>query len=151
MLKKKAISLVMSALVAFALCGSAAAVSDNSNPDVYVINSSAYLSTYNVALSAQSNHRMAIGVTVTGTSIMDKIGVSIIDIDQKTNGVWSDYNTLYALYNPNFYQYDTASYVDTISFYGAQGVQYRVTLTVYAGKGSGSDTGSLTSYTVTCN
>ncbi|MEA4896195.1 MAG: hypothetical protein VB064_13195 [Oscillospiraceae bacterium] len=148
MLKKKAISLVMSVLMAFSLCGNAFAVSENSN--INVINASAYLSTYNVALSAQADHRMAIGVTVTGTSIMDKIGVSIIDIDQKINGVWSDYNTLYALYNPNFYQYNTTSYVDTISFYGTQGVQYRVSLTVYAGKGSGSDTGILTSYTVTC-
>jgi hypothetical protein len=150
MFKRKAISLVMSVLMAFSLCGTAFAVSENSNPNVNVIKASAYLSTYNVALSAQTDHRMAIGVTVTGTSIMDKIGVSIIDIDQKINGVWSDYDTLYALYNPNFYQYDTTSYCDTISFYGTQGVQYRVTLTVYAGKGSGSDTGVLTSYTVTC-
>ena len=149
-MKKKALSLIMSLILVFPLCGSAFAVNESTDSD-YSINSSAYLTSYSVTLNAAANHRMAIDVLVYGTSIMDKIGVSIINIDQKINGVWSDYDTLYAINNPSFYQYDTLNYVNTISFYGTAGVQYRVTLTVYAGKGSGSDTGILTSYTVTCN
>lgn len=127
--------------MAFSLCGSAYAAT----------NASSYLSTYSVALTAGSNHQMVIDATAYGTSIMDKIGVSVANIDQKINGVWSDYENLYALNNPSFYQYDTVFYAGNIYFTGTQGVQYRVTLTVYSGKDGGYDTGTITSYTVTCN
>jgi len=155
MVKKRAISLVMLALLIASLCCNAFAatadtvkVNANSGP---VVNASSYLSTYSVSLSAASNHQMAIGVSVDGTSIMTKIGVSVIDIDQKINGVWSDYENLYAIDNPSFYQYNTLNYVATQYFAGTQGVQYRVTLTVYAGKNGGGDTRTITSYTATCN
>lgn len=122
----------------------------NTNPNtVSVLRASSYLSTYKVALTAKSNHRMAIDASVDGTGMMDKIGVSVVDIDQKINGVWSDYDTLYAIDNPTFYQYNSVSYRDTISFYGTQGVQYRVTLTVYASKNGGAHTGTITSYATT--
>lgn len=155
MLRKRTISLVTLLFMMLSLCGNAFAVSkntlDNNPKTVSILRASSYLSTYRVALTAKSNHRMAIEASIDGTGIMDKIGVSVVDIDQKINGVWSDFDTLYAIDNPYFYQYDTVSYLDTISFYGTQGVQYRVTLTVYASKNGGADTGTITSYTTTCN
>ncbi len=155
MIKKRIISLIAVVFLMASLFGSAYAASKSTldtNPnDVSVLRASSYLSTYRVSLTAKPNHRMSIDASIDGTGIMDKIGVSIVQVDQKINGVWSDYETFYAIDNPYFYQYDTVSYLDTISFYGTQGVQYRVTLTVYASKNGGADTGTITSFTTTCN
>lgn len=155
-MKKRILSLFMLVLMMSTLCCNALAVSSHAvDTNAKTIEASrrasSYLSTYSVSLTAKTNHRMAIDATVYGTSVMDKIGVSIVKIEQKTNGVWSNCDTLYAINNPDFYQYNTLNYVNTISFYGTQGVQYRVTLTVYAGKGSGSDSATVSSYVITCN
>ena len=109
-----------------------------------------YLERYTVVLSAKGNGRMLVSMIVDGVGIQDKIGVSKIDIDEKVDGKWHYYDTLYAVDHPEFYDYDTRDYLGDVSFYGTPGNSYRVTLLVYAGKDGGWDTGDITSYTVEC-
>lgn len=112
--------------------------------------SSAYLDGYSVGIEARGDGEIAVIMTVDGKGTMDKIGVTEVYIEKKVNGVWKEHETQYAAEHPEFYMYDSQDYVGNAYFYGTPGVSYRVTLMVYARKGSGSDTGFITSYTVVC-
>ena len=109
-----------------------------------------YLDGYSVVLSAKGDGRMLVTMIVDGVGVQDKIGVAKIDIDEKVNGKWDYYDTLFAVDHPEFYEYDTRDYLGEVSFYGTPGNSYRVTLLVYAEKDGGWDTGDITSYTVEC-
>ena len=87
---------------------------------------------YTVVLSAKGDGRMLVTMVVDGVGVQDKIGVSKIDIDEKVNGKWQYYDTLYAVDHPEFYDYNTRDYLGDVSFYGTPGNSYRVTLLVYA-------------------
>ncbi|NLH01587.1 MAG: hypothetical protein GX488_06790, partial [Clostridiales bacterium] len=109
-MKKRIFSIAMSVLLMLSLCGGAFAAGGTSSQQansVIAPKASAYLSSYRVTLTPKANHRMAIDALVYGTSIMDKIGISVIKIDEKKNGEWSSYDTLYAIDHPEFYQYNT--------------------------------------------
>ena len=120
------------------LCSIESSVIDESG-NTYSIDSSAIEESGNMPMGTIPNHKMHLTTAVTA-----------IRIDQKVNGTWSTYDTLYAIDNPNFYQYNTANYVDTVSFYGTQGTEYRVTITAYAGKSGRYDSATVTSYTAIC-
>lgn len=142
-MKKRAISILMIIVAVCSTFSMASAV------DV-VPYASAYLDGYSVALQAEGNGEMSVSMTVDGVGVMDKIGVREIYIEEKYNGVWNFYDSLDAAEHPEFYDYNSRDYIGTTYFTGRPGRSYRVTLTVYAKKGSGSDTGDITSYTVTC-
>ena len=111
---------------------------------------SAYLDSYSVSLGAKGNGRMNVSMTVDGVGVQDRIGVLAINIDEKVNGTWYAYEDAYSTENPDFIETNSRDYVGSYSFYGTPGRQYRVTITAYARKGSGSDTGTVTSPVVTC-
>lgn len=142
-MKKKVISLVLTAAFLLGASGAACAVEPRAS---YTLDS------YYVALTAEGNSEMNIGVIVNGVGVADKIGVQMVYIEYKTdpNDSWNYYDSLYAAENPDFYVYGERSYVDDISFTGVPGDIYRVTVTAYAKKGSLSDTGNVTSGSATC-
>ena len=111
---------------------------------------SRYLDYYSVELDAKNDETMRISVLVQGTSEQDKIGVSYIDIEEKIGNRWSYLDTLYAADNPHFYNYDSYDYVSDIDFEGTPGVEYRVTVCVYAEKDGGSDSKTITSGSCVC-
>ena len=111
---------------------------------------SAYLDGYGVSLVAKGNGKMNVTMTVDGVTTMDRIGVLCVDIDEKRNGVWYDFDEQYSDDNSYFVISDSYDYADDYSFYGTPGYQYRVTITAYARKDGGSDTGYVTSPVVTC-
>lgn len=143
-MKKRVVSFVMAVLMLFGTTTAMAAEVEDG------LRASYYLSTYSVALGARDNHRMAITVDVNGTGVMDKIGISVLCIDQKIDGEWYEFDTLYGYEHPDYYEYDSLDYFNTLYFTGEAGVQYRVTVTVFAQNSTGHDTGDVTSYTVTC-
>lgn len=112
--------------------------------------SSAYLDSYSVGIEARGNGTIAVAMTVEGCGQMEKIGVLEVEIEQKINGKWTYYDSLYISEHPEFYARNSWDYVGTTYFQGTPGVSYRVTLTVYASNSQGSDTGYITSYTVVC-
>lgn len=60
------------------------------------------------------------------------------------------YDTLDAVEHPEFYVYDARTYLNEIPFDGTPGISYRVTVMVYAQRGSGSDTGYISSLSEVC-
>ena len=113
---------------------------------------SAYLSDYSISIGTRGNCRIVITMDVNAVRTVDKLGCLMLVIDQKIDGVWSTYDVLFGIENPDFYMYNTASYLGGYSFYGTAGVQYRATMTAYAQDSTGYDTGEeLTSHVVTCS
>lgn len=142
-MKKRVFSLVFAFILAIAAVSAV-------NGEEIVPFASAYLDAYGVSLGAKGNGKMGVGMTVDGVGIQDRIGVLEIDIDEKINGVWHDYDEQYSAENPDFMESNSREYVGSYYFYGTPGRQYRVTITAYARKDGGSDTGTVTSPVVTC-
>lgn len=111
---------------------------------------SAYLSNYSIGFGARDNCRMVITMDVNAVHTVDKVGCIMLVIENKIDGTWYEYDTLFGIENPDFYMYDTASYLGSYEFYGEPGVQYRATMTAFAQDSTGYDTGDVTSYVVTC-
>ena len=93
---------------------------------------------------------MNVGMTVDGVTTMDRIGVTCVDIDEKRNGTWYDFDEIYSDEETDFIITNSYDYAGSYSFYGTPGRQYRVTITAYARKNGGYDTGYVTSPIVTC-
>ena len=111
---------------------------------------SAYLSDYSIGFGARDNCRMVVTMDVNGVRTMDKIGCQMLIIEHKINGVWYEYDTQLGIDHPDFYMYNTPSYLGGYEFYGEAGVQYRVTMIALAQNSTGYDTGEVTSYVITC-
>lgn len=111
---------------------------------------SAYLSDYTIAFGARDDCRMVITMDVNAVRTMDRIGCTKLVIEKKVDGTWLLDDVLVSADYPEFYAYNTASYFHSIDYYGVAGYQYRVTMTAYAGRDGGYDTGEITSYVVTC-
>lgn len=111
---------------------------------------SAYLSDYSIAFGARDNCRMVITMDVNAVRTMDRVGCMMLVIENKIDGRWYECDTLTSADYPEFLEYNTASYFNSIDYYGVAGVEYRVTMVAYARDSSGFDTGEVTSYVVTC-
>lgn len=144
-MKKKFVPVLLVLAMLLGLANTAYAADDQPAPYA-----SSYLEDYYVALSAKGNGKMQISMAVDGVGTQDKIGVSYIDIEEKENGKWSYYDTLYSVDHSDFFAYNTWEYTGAVAFYGTPGLSYRVTVYVYAQKGSGFDTGYVVSPTVVC-
>ena len=144
-MKKRLVSVLIGIAMLLGATSTAYAIEDVLTPY-----SSEYLDMYYVTLSAEGNGKMLITMGVVGVGIQDKIGVLYVDIEEKENGVWNYYDTLYAADHDDFFFYNAREYMGTATFYGTPGYSYRVTVHVYARNGSGSDTGDVTSYITVC-
>lgn len=112
---------------------------------------SLYLDSYSVTLQPLGDGEMYIDMTVEGTTLMTKIGVVEMYIEEKTpTGTWHEFDTLYGLDNPDFYMYNCIGYLGEYSFEGTVGNEYRVTLLVFAQNANGYDSGEITSVIAPC-
>lgn len=109
-----------------------------------------YLSSYSAGLQAKGNGRMSVSYAVIATRTMDKIGVDEILIEYWDGSDWCDYGSMSGANHPEFYTTDDLSHGGSISFTGVVGISYRATVTVYAEKDGGSDTGSVSSAKTKC-
>ena len=139
-LKKRLVSLILALCMIISVSGAAFATAKASE----------YLSTYVISLEALGDGEMEIYYYVVGTGRMTKIGAQALYIDEYVNGSWSPYLTMTAAENDDFYGYNTASHAGFAYFTGTPGVEYRVTFMAYARNSSGSDTGTGTSLSETC-
>ncbi|MBQ8143778.1 MAG: hypothetical protein IJ042_03155 [Butyricicoccus sp.] len=142
-MKKRVSALVLALIIAVTAVGAV-------NIEEIMPYASAYLDAYSVSLGAKGNGKMSVGMTVDGITTMDRIGVSCVDIDEKINGTWYDFDEQYSSDNTDFMTTDSRDYLGSYTFYGTPGRQYRVTITAYARKDGGYDTGEVTSPVVTC-
>jgi hypothetical protein len=145
-LRKNTVKAILVLMLVLCLSINAAAIT----PGESTPQASLYLSFYSVDLLAIGNGEMGVDMFVVGTGTMSKIGVYSLFIEQKINGTWQEYDTVYGILQSDFYEYNDYSYVGEYSFTGVAGRQYRVTMTAYAGNSTGSDTGDIMSGAVTC-
>lgn len=109
-----------------------------------------YLDGCSVGLNSPSVGLMEVNVTVDAVGIADKVGIMEIYVERKINGDWYFYKSLDSVDHPEFYEYNSRDYLNSIYFNAESGYTYRVTITAYAQKGSGSDTLDITSYSCRC-
>lgn len=83
---------------------------------------------------------------VTGTGIMDEIGVSFIKIQRSSDGInWTTMRTFSKENYPHLLKYNSANHSDGISYTGTPGFYYRAWIQLYAKNSRG--TGKMDEYT----
>lgn len=117
-----------------------------------IVRASEYLESYQVTVEAKGNGKMVVGYGVYGTRTMDQLGAQKIVIEAETTpGRWIPFITIDGDSNTDkYYAYNSLYCEGTYTFYGNPGDVYRATLTAYAAKGSGSDTGDVESSETMC-
>lgn len=136
-MKKRIVSMLLMVALVISATASAATIAPRASD---------YISRCGLTLSAKGDGKMSIKYEVVGTGIMTKVGPMSFTIDQKVDGKWSYYDTVYG----DFYAYDALSSSGNAYFTGEPGVTYRATLNAYASNSSGSGTSEATSLTCVC-
>lgn len=155
-MKKRILALGVAFLLSVSSAASISAVDCSTIHDLCVTKysiepyASAYLDDYSISFGARDNCRMVITMDVNGVRTMDRIGCSVLIIEKKVNGTWLVDEIMVSADYPEFIVENSSSYFHSIDYYGEAGYQYRVTMTAYARKDGGYDTGEITSYVVTC-
>lgn len=144
-MKRRMISIVLVLITIFSLNSVAWA-----NVEEIVPYASDYLDGCSLGLRSPSAGRMAVDVTVDAVGIADVVGIIEIYVERKIDNKWKFYKSLDSVDHPEFYDYNSRDYLATIYFDAESGYTYRVTVTAYAEKGSGSDTLDLMSYSCVC-
>ena len=111
---------------------------------------SEYLDGYAIGVNAKGGGKMSVSFIVYGVRTMDKIGAQKIVVEEWDGEEWVNPITYSAEGNPHFYMTNASEYTASVTFYGLPGVPYRATLTAYAERNGGSDTGTVTSNPETC-
>lgn len=111
---------------------------------------SEYLDGYAIGVNAKGGGRMSVSFIVYGTGTMDKLGAQKIEVEEWDGVEWVNLIEYSAEDNAHFYTTNASEYTASVTFYGMPGLQYRATLTAYAEKDGGSDTGTVTSPITTC-
>lgn len=135
----KSIVLLLIICISFAVDQTARATDLSSNS----IQSSAYINSYSAQITTGSGGRILVDGIVTGTNIMDTIGVKTLVIQKYQSGSWVN-----AITWSNLYDYNSVSSTFTSTYYGTVGTTYRAVITFYAALGSGSDSRIMTTNSV---
>ena len=101
------------------------------------------ISTCSCTLTAKGT-RLQASATVSAKSVSDKIGFSLVCIQENRNGTWVTVAS-----RTNQYNYNRANQTVTLSYSGKIGYKYRAQCRAYVKDGSISDTASRTSSTKT--
>lgn len=141
-MKKRILSSLLALLLlSTSLCAAAAEASPYA---------SWYLDAYGVSIIPEGGGKMCVEYLVYGAGTMDCLGAQKIVIEEWDGSDWSTTGTFSVEKNPEFYAYNVSEHGGDVYFYGLPGIQYRATLTAYAEKNGGSDTGTVTCSAKTC-
>ncbi len=107
-----------------------------------VMNSSAYIA-YTAAVITKSGNTINVVFEFNGRNIMDKIGVTTIDLYEKDGNTWSlvktfDYTD--SLYAADMMAYNASIKYDSVSYSGNGSKDYFATVYFYAERNGGYDT-----------
>lgn len=115
----------------------------------YYPNASYYLSFYSATADTGKSGSVTVNFNVNATRVMDSVGASYIVVQEYSNGNWKGVGSYFGSTSNGMLASDTNSTVGFITYTGTAGKQYRALVTVYAGKGTGSDSRTVTTNTVT--
>lgn len=140
LLKKRIVS-VFAALLLIASSVSAFAA------ETYIAQprASDYLDGVYITLTSQGKRQMTLGYAIYGTKLMDKIGVTKIEIEEFDGFEWHPYTSF-----TSSYTYNDDTHADTVYFEGHPECAYRAVLYAYAKNSSGSDSRKYTGSGVVC-
>ena len=145
MLKKSA-SKLRTIIIATFLC---VGLMSSATATLYSPQASYYLSYYAATADTGSFHRVSISFDVDATGRMDLVGASFIVVQEKINGVWTGVETYYGSTQNGMLAASAYSHVGSINYVGTSGKEYRALVTVYAGNGTGSDSRTIATNSVT--
>lgn len=101
--------------------------------------SSRYFSSFDAYLYYTSSTLFQVWFEVAGTGIMDEIGVSVIEVQQSTDGTnWETVTTYYKENNPNMIARNTGAHSGYVSHAKISGYSYRAYVRFYAKNSSGT-------------
>lgn len=105
---------------------------------------SEYISFYNAYAQPLNNGQVRFDFQITGVSVMRQLGVSQIQILEKTGTTWKTVET-YRYHNyPSLMGNNTLMHTGSITFQGSSNRTYMAYVTFYAANAKGSETQELT-------
>ena len=110
-----------------------------------------YIKSYSAATTTTGSSNVRIGFSITGKSIMDKIGVTTIYLYEKPQGSnsWTIVKVFTNADFPSLVAENTSSHSGNVSYSGTSGCQYYAVVYFRAEKGSGSDSRAYTTSVAT--
>lgn len=111
------------------------------NADTITPRASYYLSSYNTYICDMGNGRMEIWFDVTGTGVMDEIGVLSIRLyESSDNTNWTRVKTYSHENYSSMLAHDDWSHISYVSYQGTAGKYYKAYVCIWAGKNGAGDT-----------
>lgn len=135
---KKNITRILVIVLIFSVFSSTALIANAS------IQASYYISSCDAQITTGYGGQILVDCGVTGTGVMDTIGVSTLVIQRYQSGSWVNVASWSSLYD-----YYSASSAVEATYYGTAGSQYRAVITFYAALNGGSDSRIMTTRSVT--
>jgi hypothetical protein len=140
---KKRIFSVISATLLFSLIFTTAASAG-------VLRASQYFSNYSTGADANvGTGKVKINFSVVATGISDNIGASSIVIQRKNGSTWTNVYTYSSSTTTSLLGSSCVSHAGSVTYSGTSGYEYRANVTLFVQQGSGSESKSLTTNTVT--
>ena len=132
---KRYISFVLVFICMFTLTISAYAIENRASDQIAL---------YNITVTPTSG-TLNVKFSVSGTGVMEKIGCESIRTYEKSGTRWSLVDSMDEN-DPGMSRYNTNAQKNTIQFDGESGVEYKVSVTVFAENSAGRDTRTETFY-----
>lgn len=100
--------------------------------------SSSYFAAFQLYIRCSSGTQLKIWFDITGTGMMDKIGVSEILLQRSVNNAtWTTVKTYTPEDYPQMFNYNSSGCVNYVTYEGSRYYYYRAYITMYAEKSSG--------------
>lgn len=132
---KRYVSFALVFICMFTLTISAYAIENRASDQIAV---------YDISVTPTSG-TLNVKFSVSGTNIMDKLGCESIMVYEKSGTRWTLVDSMEEN-DPGMSRYNTNAQKNTIQFDGESGVEYKVSVTVFAENSAGRDTRTETFY-----
>jgi hypothetical protein len=137
--------LVISVVSAILLISMSAAIPASAG----VLRASLYLDDYSAWAAATGGGQVRIDFDVTAVSLANSVGATQIVVQRKNGSSWTNVQTFNSSSTSGMLASNTLSHCGCVTYSGASGSEYRAVVTVYAKIGSGSDSKTVTTGSVT--
>ena len=129
------------AFLLFVLCLASVAVA----AEPAAARASDYLDSYRAFMDADGGGKVSIWFDVCGTGMMDKVGALTVQLQESKDGgaTFTTIKTFSYLNYSNMMKRNAVSRISSVSYQGVAGRYYQAYVTVYAAKGSGSDSRTI--------
>jgi hypothetical protein len=114
-----------------------------------VLRASSYLSSYAAWLTPAGSGNVTIAFDVSATGLADSVGVTKIIVQKKQGTTWVDAKTYNSSTTSGMLASNCLFHCGTLNYGGVSGTQYRAVVTVYSKIGTGSDSKTITTSTIT--